>query len=346
MQYRPLGRTGIDVSVICLGTMTFGEQNSEAEAHAQLDFAIAHGVNFIDTAEIYPSPIKAETQGATERFIGTWLRSRKDRDQIILASKVAGPGDNFPYIRGGPRLNADHINRAVEASLDRLQTDYLDLYQVHWPARPSNFFGKLGYAHTDAAEGEQIEETLDALDTLVRAGKVRTVGLSNESPWGVMRYLRHAELADKTRIVSVQNPYCLLNRAFEVGLAEMAHREDVGLLAYSPLGFGVLSGKYLDGARPGNARISRWEEYYPRYMNDHAQAATRRYVQIARDAGLDPAQMALAFVNTRGFVTANIIGATTQSQLADNIASIDVTLSDDVIQAIEEVHLTYSNPSP
>ena len=346
MEYRKLGKTDIEVSVICLGTMTFGAQNTESEAHAQLDYSIEHGVNFIDTAEVYPSPIDRETQGATERFIGSWLKNRSDRDKIILASKVAGPSVDMDYIRSGPRLNREHINRAIEDSLQRLQTDYLDLYQVHWPSRRTNYFGRLGYEHQEGSDRESIEETLDALDELVKSGKVRTVGVSNETPWGVMRYLRHAEQSGKAHIVSIQNPYCLLNRAFEVGLAEVAHRDAVGLLAYSPLGFGVLSGKYLDGARPENARISRWPDYYPRYINERAQLATKEYVQIARDAGVTPTQMALAFVNTRSFVSANIIGATNLEQLSENIASIDVPLSDDVLKAIDDVHLTYSNPSP
>ncbi len=346
MEYRKLGRSGIDVSVICLGTMTFGEQNSEADAHAQLNYALEHGVNFIDTAELYAVPIKAETQGLTEQYIGSWLNGRGDRDRIVLASKVAGPGGGCKYIRGGPRLNADHITRAIDASLRRLQTDYVDLYQVHWPSRSTNFFGVLGYQHEPSRYRESIEETLDALDQLVAAGKARAIGVSNETAWGISQYLRHAELTGVARIASIQNPYNLLNRSFEVGVAEFAHREAVGLLAYSPLGFGVLSGKYLDGAQPDGARLSRWGDYFPRYINAQAQTATRKYVELARCSGLIPAQMALAYVNSRGFVTSNIIGATTLEQLKSNIASADITLADDVLEAIEALHCGQPNPSP
>ena len=346
MEYRPLGRTGIDVSVICLGTMTFGEQNSEAEAHAQLNLSVESGVNFIDTAELYASPVSAETQGLTEKYIGTWLKQRGDRDQLVVASKVAGPGDNVKHIRGGPKLNADHINRAIDASLQRLQTDYVDLYQVHWPARDTNYFGQLGYTHHDSAVSDDIEETLEALDGLVRSGKVRSVGVSNETPWGISRYLELARARGFPRIASTQNPYNLLNRAYEVGLAEFAHRESVGLLAYSPLGFGALSGKYLDGARPEGARLSRWSAYFPRYITELAQQTTRKYVDLARESGLDPAQMALAYVNSRPFVASNIIGATTLEQLAANIASANLTLTDDVLEAIENIHMQQPNPCP
>ena len=256
MEYRKLGKTSLDVSKICLGTMTWGEQNSEAEAHEQLDAALAAGVNFIDTAEMYPVPPKAETQGLTEQYLGTWLKKQQQRDKLVIASKVVGRSENMTYLRDGPRLNARQIKQACEASLKRLQTDYLDLYQIHWPERKANFFGQLGYQHQDDEQAISIEETLQACDELVKEGKVRYLGISNETPWGLHEYLRLSDEQQLPRIQSIQNPYNLLNRTFEVGLAEMALREQVGLLAYSPLGFGVLSGKYLNQAKPAGARLT------------------------------------------------------------------------------------------
>ena len=344
MQYQLLGDVGDDVSVICLGTMTYGEQNTEAEAHEQLDYAFDQGVNFLDTAEMYAVPPRKETQGLTERYIGSWLASRGCRDAVVIATKVSGPGMQ-KYLRGGPRLTRSHVTRAVEDSLRRLRTDYIDLYQVHWPERSTNFVGELGYVYEDDEDTAPIEETLEVLARLVEQGKVRYLGVSNETPWGVMEYLRLAGERGWPRIVSVQNPYSLLNRTFEVGLAEIAHRESVGLLAYSPLGFGVLSGKYLHGRRPARARLTLFG-FFERYTGALGVKATRRYVSIARQAGLDPAQMALAFVNSRSFLTANIIGATTMKQLRDNIASIRLKLSRDVLEAIEEVHREIPNPCP
>lgn len=346
MQYRTLGTTGERVSVICLGTMTWGEQNTEDEAHAQLDLAVERGVNFIDAAEMYPVPPRAETQGLTERYLGSWLAGRRDRERLVIATKVSGPSD-IDWIRGGPRLDARHIREAVDASLERLRTDYIDLYQVHWPARPANFFGRLGYEPTDdddAALGS-IEETLATLAELVEQGRIRHVGVSNETPWGVMAYLRLAEREGLPRIVSIQNPYNLLNRSFEVGLAEIAHRERVGLLAYSPLAFGVLSGKYAGGARPPGARLTLFERFV-RYAGAPAMQAAEEYVALARAHGLSPAQMALAFVNTRGFLTSNIIGATTLEQLGEDLDSTGVRLDDDVLDAIESIHERCPNPAP
>ncbi|GGY08359.1 oxidoreductase [Litchfieldella qijiaojingensis] len=343
MQIRPLGDTGIDVSRLCLGTMTFGEQNSEAEAHEQLDRAVAFGINFIDTAEMYPVPPKAETQGRTEAYIGSWLKRRASRDDVIIATKVAGPG--LEHIRGGPRLTREHIHQAIDASLTRLQTDYIDLYQLHWPDRSTNFFGKLGYLPDEEEEATPLEETLAALKELVDAGKVRAIGLSNETPWGVMRCLRLAETMGVPRVASVQNPYNLLNRSFEVGLAEIAHREGIGLLAYSPLAFGVLSGKYLDGARPPKGRLTLYERFQ-RYTSEVAEEATHAYVRIAREHGLDPTQMALAYVNSRPFLTSNIIGATTMEQLESNLASESLKLDQEVLDAIEAVHKRLPNPCP
>lgn len=345
MQTRQLGHTGIDVSRLCLGTMTFGEQNSEAEAHEQLDRAVSFGINFIDAAEMYPVPPVPETQGYTEAYIGSWLKKRGVRDDVIIASKVSGPG--LEHIRGGSRLSREHIHQAVDASLSRLNSDYIDLYQLHWPERSTNFFGRLGYTHADK-EGDDVvslEESLSALQELVEAGKIRAVGLSNETPWGVMHALRLADTLGLPRVASVQNPYSLLNRSFEVGLAEIAHREDVGLLAYSPLAFGVLSGKYLDGARPEGARLTLYERFQ-RYTSQQGDLATRAYVDVARRHELDPAQMALAFVNSRSFLTSNIIGATSMQQLESNLASESLRLSDDVLDEIELVHAQFTNPCP
>ncbi len=345
MQYRKLGDTDLDVSVICLGTMTYGQQNDERDAHAQLDLALERGVNFIDTAELYASPTTAETQGLTERYIGSWLTNRTDRDRLVIASKVCGP--RWPkWIRNGPKLTPKHIHQAIDASLERLRTDYVDLYQVHWPARATNYFGRLGYEHKPQETGTPVEETLGALADVVHAGKARYIGLSNETPWGVMEYLRLAERKGYPRVQSIQNPYNLLNRTFEVGLAEMACREQVGLLAYSPLGFGVLSGKYAGGRRPEGARLTLYGDYYPRYVTPLAVERTERYLALAREHGLSPAAMALAYVNSRPFVTANIIGATTLEQLAENIDSVDLTLDEEVLAGIEEIHQGHPNPCP
>ena len=344
MQYRPLGRTGLNVSHICLGTMTWGEQNSEAEAHEQLDLALASGVNFVDTAEMYPVAPRAETYGRTEQYIGSWLAKTGRRHEIVLASKVIGPGA-FPYVRGGPKLDRASVIAACETSLRRLQTDYLDLYQVHWPQRPTNFFGKLGFDASGGDGGVPIAETLEALAELQQQGKIRHIGVSNETPWGVAEYLRLHREQQLPRIASIQNPYSLLNRSFEVGLAEIAQHEDVGLLAYSPLAMGVLSGKYLDGARPAGSRMVRFTRF-TRYDTPTADAATRAYVELAREHGLDPAQMALAFVNARPFTTATIIGATTIEQLRSNLASATLELPFAVQRALDELHRRYPLPCP
>lgn len=347
MQYRPLSNTGVQVSTLCLGTMTFGEQNSEREAFGQLDMALDAGVNFIDTAEMYSVPPRAQTMGSTERIIGRWLSQRGGRDKVVIATKVAGPGrDWLPYIRGGNNhLDRTNIHAAVDESLRRLQTDVIDVYQLHWPERQANYFGELGYEHVDDTGEVPLLETLRALGELIDAGKIRFVGVSNETPWGLMTYLRLAEVQGLPRMVSIQNPYSLLNRSYEIGLAEISHRENIGLLAYSPLGFGVLSGKYLSGERPAGARLTLFPDYQ-RYSNPQADKATRDYVQLARDHGFDPAQMALAYVNSRTFLTSNIIGATTPEQLRSNLASIEVELSDQVLGEIEQIHRRHPNPSP
>lgn len=345
MKTRKLGRTDINVSEICLGTMTWGEQNSERQAFEQLDLATAEGVNFIDAAEMYPVPPKPETQGLTEAYLGNWLARRGRRDDLVIASKVAGPGNGLTYLRNGPRLTREHIRQACEESLRRLQTDYIDLYQVHWPDRNANFFGKLGYRHNADEQATPIEETLAALAELVSEGKIRHIGLSNETPWGTSEYLRLSRERDWPRIVSVQNPYNLLNRTFEVGMAEIACREQVGLLAYSPLAFGMLSGKYLDGNRPRGARLTLYERF-TRYTNGPGADATRAYVDLAASHGLSPVQMALAYVTSRDFVTSNIIGATTLEQLGENLGSASVSLTDEVLEGIEELNRRYTYPCP
>lgn len=345
MKTRKLGRTDIDVSEICLGTMTWGEQNTEQQAFEQLDLATAEGVSFIDAAEMYPVPPRPETQGLTETYLGNWLAKRGRRDDLVIASKVAGPGNGLNYLRNGPRLTRDHIRQACEDSLRRLRTDYIDLYQVHWPGRNANFFGKLGYKHSADEQATPIEETLGTLAELVKEGKVRHIGLSNETPWGTNEYLRLSREHNWPRVVSVQNPYNLLNRTFEVGMAEIACREQVGLLAYSPLAFGMLSGKYLDGKRPEGARMTLFERF-TRYTSGKGAKATRAYVDLAASQGLSPVQMSLAYVTSREFVTSTIIGATTLDQLRENLGSVSVSLGDDVLEAIEDLNREHTYPCP
>ncbi|MAQ99596.1 MAG: NADP(H)-dependent aldo-keto reductase [Oceanospirillaceae bacterium] len=344
MQQRPLGRSGLNVSKLCLGTMTWGEQNSEAEAHRQLDMAVAYGINFIDTAEMYPVPPKAETQGLTETYLGSWLAARGKRDDLIIASKVAGPGNGLTYLRDGPELTAAHVHQALDESLQRLQTDYLDLYQIHWPSRSTNFFGRLGYVHQEE-ESTPLEETLGALQEEIQKGRIRHYGLSNETPWGTMKVLALAEKMGLPAPVSIQNPYNLLNRTYEVGMAEVSHRENCGLLAYSPLAFGVLTGKYLHGQRPEHGRITLYSRF-TRYTSDLAEKAAAQYVALAKDSGMTPAQLALAFVTQQAFVTSNIIGATTEEQLEENLKSSEVVLSEEILAEIEAIHKRIPNPCP
>lgn len=347
MKYRTLGDSGVEVSVIGLGTMTWGRQNTREQAFEQMDYALSQGVNFFDTAEMYAIPPTAETFGRTEEIIGAWLKTRGTRDRVVLTSKITGPGpDWLPHIRGGlTRFDRPTIAAALDASLRRLQTDYLDLYQLHWPERHTNFFGRLGFEAGDEAAFTPLLETLQALDEQVRAGKIRHIGLSNETPWGVMRFLALAEAHGLPRVVSVQNPYSLLNRSYEIGLAEISWREKAGLLAYSPLGFGVLSGKYLGGAQPADARLTLFP-HYTRYSNPAALAATGKYVALAQRHGLDPAKMALAYVNSRPFLTSTLVGATTLEQLRANIDSIRLQLPDEVLQGIEAIHAEHANPCP
>nr|WP_317200145.1 aldo/keto reductase [uncultured Psychrobacter sp.] len=346
MKYETLPQIHEQVSKICLGTMTWGQQNDESEAHAQMDMALTAGVNFWDTAEMYPSPPDKDKQGDTERHIGTWFAKNKQRDKVILASKMSP----MSFLRDGQsRFNAEHIGQAIDGNLERLQTDYIDVYQLHWPERQTNFFGQRGYTEDMAAQSldnlTPFLETIQALNDEIKKGRIRAYGLSNDTAWGLMRYLWEADKNGLIAPITVQNPYSLLNRLYEVGMAEIAHRENVGLLAYSPLGFGVLSGKYLDGKRPEGARLTKYERF-GRYVNEQALSATEQYAKIADDAGLDMAQMSLAFVNSRAFVTSNIIGATSLEQLKSNIDSIDLTLSADVLEAIEAIHTEQPNPSP
>ncbi|MBS7537647.1 NADP(H)-dependent aldo-keto reductase [Ancylobacter lacus] len=349
MQYRPLGRTGLEVSAICLGTMTYGQQNTEAEGHAQMDYALDRGINFLDTAELYSIPPKPDTQGSTERIIGTWMKARGNRDKVIVATKVCGLSD-MTWFRddGSPaRPNRAQIREAVEKSLTRLQTDYIDLYQLHWPGRPVPYFGSNPTRWKDVSgEETPILETLEAVGDLVKEGKIRHFGLSNESAWGTMRFLHEADArGGLPRVVSIQNAYHLLNRTYEVNLAEVSLREDVGLLAYSPLAQGYLTGKYQNGARPAGARSTLFNRGQ-RYETPGTEEAVAAYLGIAAEAGLDPAQMAIAFCLSRSFMTSVIIGATTMAQLKTDIDAIDLVLSPEVEAKIDAVHQRVGNPCP
>jgi aryl-alcohol dehydrogenase-like predicted oxidoreductase len=344
MEYRRLGSSDLRVSALCLGTMTFGEQNSEAEAHGQLDYAVSRGVNFIDTAEMYPVPPRGETVHRTESHVGTWLR-RQPRDRLVIATKVTGPSRGFNWIRNGPRIDREHLTAAIDGSLRRLQTYYIDLYQIHWPDRYVPMFGASGYDAAQEHDSTPIAEQLQALAELVQAGKVRYIGVSNETPWGVTEFVRCAELPGLPKIITIQNAYHLMNRTFETGLAEVCRHAGVSLLAYSPLAFGWLSGKYLaDPAATG--RITLFPGFGQRYSKPGVPAATAEYVRIAREAGLSPATLALAFVRTRWFNGSTIIGATSLQQLRENLDSAEVVLSADVLEKIEQVHKAYPDPAP
>ncbi|ADW72454.1 MULTISPECIES: NADP(H)-dependent aldo-keto reductase [Rahnella] len=346
MQYHRIPHSSLEVSLLGLGTMTFGEQNSEADAHQQLDYAVAAGINLIDTAEMYPVPPRPETQGLTESYIGSWLKARGNREKIVLASKVSGPSrGNDNAIRPAQMLDRKNIRAALDASLQRLNTDYLDLYQLHWPQRQTNFFGKLSYQYTEEQSPVTLLETLEALNEQVRAGKIRYIGVSNETPWGVMRYLQLAEKHDLPRIVSIQNPYSLLNRSFEIGLSEISQHEGVELLAYSSLAFGTLSGKYLNGAKPAGARNTLFSRF-TRYSSPQAEAAIAEYVALAKKRNLDPSQMALAFVRQQPFVASTLLGATTMEQLKINIDSQDLTLDEEILADLENIHKRFTIPAP
>jgi len=350
MEMRTLGRTGIEVSKICLGTMTWGEQNTEEEGHAQIKTALEYGVNFLDTAEMYSVPPREETYGATERIIGSWLKKTGRRGDVVIASKVAGPGIKYirPHINKGKgsELDRQSVLEACDASLKRLNTDYIDLYQIHWPSRASNYFGKLRYEYKPEQQGVPLEETLSAMKELVDAGKIRAVGLSNETTWGTMHCLALAEKLGVPRVATVQNPYSLLNRSYEVSLAELFDKEDVGLLAYSPLAAGYLTGKYCGGVVPKGSRIDIMGERFGRYRNKYGEAAMEKYVALARKHELDPAQMANAFVNMQPFLTSNIIGATSQEQLVTALETHDMILSEEVLKGIEEIEREFPIPCP
>ncbi|MFV5491001.1 NADP(H)-dependent aldo-keto reductase [Acinetobacter sp. ASP199] len=349
MQFKPLADTGILLPEICLGTMTFGEQNTQQEAFEQLDYALDQGLYFWDTAEMYPVPPKPETQGATERIIGNWIASRGGRDKLFLASKIAGPSQGGSHIREGQtKFVASEISAAIDHSLARLQTDYIDLYQLHWPQRPANFFGKLGYGNAEAAEDRTVtdlEETLTALHNEIKQGRIRYIGLSNETPWGTMKFLHLAEKLGLSKFVSVQNPYNLLNRSYEIGMSEIAKYEGVGLLAYSPLAFGYLTGKFRHGARPANARVTLFSRF-SRYSNPESEWAVEQYAQLAEQHGLSLTQLALAFIKQQFFVTSTIIGATSLDQLKENIQAFEVDLSEEVLKGIEAIHRQQPNPAP
>ncbi|VXB32798.1 Protein tas [Flavobacterium sp. 9R] len=345
MKYTTLPNTDIQVSKICLGTMTFGQQNTEAEGHTQMDYALEQGVNFFDTAEMYSVPARKETYGSTERILGTWFQKTGNRDKVVLASKIAGPNPNFTYMREKNDFSPASIQYALDKSLERLQTDYIDLYQLHWPERKTNFFGQRGFKVQDDAWEDNIHAVLETLNGFIQQGKIKHIGLSNETPWGIMRFLEESKYHNLPRIKTVQNPYSLLNRLYENGSAEIGIRENVGLLAYSPMAFGVLSGKFLTGESHPNARINLFPQF-SRYNSEQSAAATRLYNEIAQQNGLTLTQLALAFIEQQPFVTSTIIGATTMEQLKENIDTINVTLSEELPQAIDGVQAKIPDPAP
>ena len=345
MNYKKLGNTEIKVSTICLGTMTWGEQNNIQEGFEQMDYALEQGINFFDTAELYAIPPKKETYGKTEEIIGRWLKEKNNRSKIILATKISGPG--LSWIRGGGnQYDEKNLNKAVEGSLIRLNTDYIDLYQLHWPERKTNYFGKLGYEHKDENVWNNFEEILNSLDKIIKSGKVRYVGLSNESAWGLSKYLEISKSKNLPKMMSVQNPYNLLNRTYEIGLAEISIREKSGLLAYSPLASGILSGKYRNGALPEGSRIKLFGDYFPRYKTKNATNAVEEYYKISTNHNLNLAQMSLKFCELQPFITSVIIGATSMEQLKTDIESVNVELSDEVIKEINKIQEMYQNPCP
>jgi len=345
MKYSKIPNTDINVSKICLGTMTFGQQNTEKEAHEQLSYALTEGINFIDTAEMYSIPGNKNTQGSSERYIGSWLKDQK-REDLVVGTKVTGPYDYFNYIRENLGFSKPVILDALNKSLSRLQTDYVDIYQLHWPERNANFFGQRNYVHNENEQWEDnIKEVVETLDGLVKEGKIRHYGVSNETSWGLMTHLTESKYNNLTRCKTIQNPYSLLNRLFEVNLAEVSMREKVGLLAYSPLAFGMLTGKYLNGKLPENSRLKLFPQY-GRYNNEQAHILTHKYNDLAKDLNISLAQLSLAFVNQQPFLTGNIIGATTMEQLKENIGSINVELSEETLRKINEIQELQPNPAP
>ena len=346
MKFKKFGNTDLEVSLLCLGTMTWGKQNNQTEAFEQMDYAMSQGVNFFDTAEMYAAPSSEKTFGKTETIIGNWFRERNNRNKVILATKVSGPG--LSWIRGGGlQYTKENISNALQGSLKRLQTDYIDLYQLHWPERNTNYFGKLGYKHqVKEKEWNSIESILRILKQFIDQGKIRYIGLSNESAWGFSKFLELSKLYDLPRVMSVQNPYNLLNRTYEVGLAEISIREQSGLLAYSPLASGVLSGKYRNNQKPEGSRLQLFGDYFPRYVGKSSNLAVEEYFKVAKKYKISLAQLSLAFVNHQPFVTSNIIGATTMKQLKEDIESINIKLSSEIIDEINLVHKKNPNPAP
>ena len=346
MKFRRLGNTDLDVSLICLGTMTYGEQNTQKEGFEQMDYALEQGINFFDTAELYAIPPKEKTYGKTEEIIGNWFKEKKNRQKVILASKIAGPG--LKWIRdGGEQFSEKKIEQAVDSSLKRLKTDYIDLYQLHWPERNTNYFGDLDYEHNEKEKKwNNFENILRTLKNIIDKGKVRYIGLSNETPWGFSKFLDLSKSKKLPRIVSVQNPYSLINRTYEIGMSEISMRENAGLLAYSPLGIGYLTGKYMNKQIPKNSRLDLFYENYPRYHNQRTYDAVESYYSIAKKYNLSFAQLALSFVNSRDFVTSNIIGATKMDQLKENVESINLSLDENIINDINLVHENNPNPAP
>lgn len=346
MKYTTLPNTDVKVSKICLGTMTWGEQNTEAEGHEQMDYALEQGVNFFDTAELYSVPARKETYGSTEEIIGTWLKKTGNRDKVVLGSKIAGAGPYTAHIRENG-FAKEALVYAVEGSLKRLQTDYIDLYQLHWPERGVNTFGIRDYPYKTArAEAENHLEILETLNDLIKQGKIKHVGLSNETPWGTMKYLQASEQHDLPRMRTVQNSYSLIHRGYEIGMSEVSLRENIGLLVYSPLAQGVLTGKYLHGKSPEGARGTIFPNYITRYQTDASESAVLKYLEIANKHQMTLTELSLAYINQLPFVTSNIIGATKMSQLKENIGSINIELSDEILNEIEAVHHLIPNPAP
>ena len=345
MNFKKLGNTDLKVSTICLGTMTWGEQNSQKEAFEQMNYALNCGVNFFDVAEIYPSPCKKETYGETERIIGNWFNQKKNRDKVILTSKIAGPG--LSWVRNGDQnFSEQKIKKSLEDSLQRLRTDYIDLYQLHWPERKTNFFGRLNYKYTEEDSWNKFEKVLIALEKFIKQGKIRYVGLSNETPWGLSKFLEISKIKKLPRMMSVQNPYSLLCRTYEIGLSEISIREKSGLLAYSPLAGGFLTGKYRNNNFPENSRQKLFADYYTRYSNPNASLVIEKYYNIAKKFGLDFAQMSIKFCEIQKFLTSVIIGATTMEQLKINIESVSVNLEEEILKEINNVQIKYPNPCP
>jgi len=345
MKYTTLPNTDIKVSTICLGTMTFGQQNTEADGHSQMDYALEKGVNFFDTAEMYSVPARQETYGSTEKIIGTWFKKSGNREKIVLASKIAGPNPNFTYMREKADFSPASIKYALENSLKRLQTDYIDLYQMHWPERKTNTFGQRAFKVQDDAWEDNFRAVLETFDELIKEGKIKHIGVSNENAWGMMRFLEESKYQNLPRIKTIQNPYNLLNRLFEIGSAEVALHENVGLLAYSPLAFGVLTGKFFTGEKHPNARINLFPQY-TRYNSDQSRQAAQLYQEIAQKNGLTFTELAMGFVLQQPFLTSAIIGATTMEQLKENIGTVDIVLSKEILAEIDKVQAIIPDPAP